>query len=449
MKKFILGLVVSFLLIIPAQANDIDKYIRQTDFELQSTVGVYIQDENTGHALYKKNEQKLLNPASMLKTLTFGISYLVLGENYKFETALYKDSSNNIYVKLGGDTLLSQGDLNNLFKEFKEKFNTAKINNIYIDDTLLDKNPYPIGWMEEDVWPYARGITAYIVDKNYTDILIKRSSLATKVEIIQNDDYKIPAINELKLADKESDIQDIKLVRIWGEDNSIVNFQGTVSKDEIMKLPVLKPEINFTIKLKKAVQKNGINYSKTILTSPMPLNAVKVASVYHTIEELSKDILHNSDNFTSETVSKVAAAKFINYAHPATFDDEINMFNNYFKNQMPEGIKFADASGVSRYNLVNCEFMTNALVELFRKTQLKSLMATSGDGTLKDRLPFLKGSLRAKTGTLSKMSSITGGVKTEKGNDVAFSIITQNSAKRKAVLKNFENTIIGIIYKNY
>ena len=449
MKKFIISFALSILIIAPVCANEIDKYIRQTDFELQSTVGVYIQNENSGNTLYKKNEQKLLNPASMLKTLTFGISYLILGENYKFETALYRDSANNIYVKLGGDTMLSQGDLNNLFKEFKEKFNTAKINNVYIDDTLLDKNPYPISWMEEDVWPYARGITAYIVDKNFTDILIKRSSLATKVEIIQNDDYKIPAINELKLADKESGIQDIKLVRIWGEDNSIVNFQGTVSKDEIMKLPVLKPEINFTIKLKKAMQKNGINYPKTISTASMPLNAVKIASVYHTIEELSKDILHNSDNFTAETVAKVAGAKFVNYVHPATFDDEINMFNDYFKGRMPEGIKIADASGVSRYNLVNCEFMTNALVELFHKTKLKALMATSGDGTLKDRLLFLKDNLRAKTGTLSKMSSITGGLKTEKGNDVVFSIITQNSAKRKAVLKNFENTIIGIIYKQY
>ena len=180
MKKLTILTLVLFLMILPVKANHIEKYVKQTDFELQSTVSIYIQDEKSGHVLYKKNEQKLLNPASTLKTLTFGISYFILGENYKFETALYKDTSNNIYVKLGADTLLTQGDLNNLFKEFKQKFDTRKINNIYIDDTILDKNPYPMSWMEEDVWPYARGISAYIIDKNYTDILIKRSSLATK-----------------------------------------------------------------------------------------------------------------------------------------------------------------------------------------------------------------------------------------------------------------------------
>jgi len=448
-KKIIISLFAFLMMALTTSANEIEKYVKQTDFELQSTVSVYIQDENTGRNLFKKNEQKLLNPASTLKPITFGISYLVLGEGYKFETALYKDSNNNIYVKLGADTLLSQSDLNELFKQFKEKFDVSKINNIYIDDTILDKDPYPISWMEEDVWPYARAITPYIIDKNFTDILIKRSSLATKVEIIQNDDYKIPAINELNLADKESNVQDIKLVRIWGDDSSIVNFQGTVSRDEIMKLPVLKPEINFNIKLKKAILKNGIAYNKTITASSMPLNAVKIASVYHTIEEISKDILHNSDNFSSETVSKVAAAKYINYAHPAKFEDEINMFNDYIKNQVQEGIKIADSSGVSRYNLVNSEFMVNYLNELFHKTNLKNLLATPPNGTLKDRLVFLKENLRAKTGTLSKMSAITGSLKTAKGNDVVFDIIIQNSPKRKAVLKNFENTIIGIIYNKY
>ena len=76
-------------------------------------------------------------------------------------------------------------------------------------------------------------------------------------------------------------------------------------------------------------------------------------------------------------------------------------------------------------------------------------MAKPGEGTLTQRLLPVKDNLRAKTGTLSKMSSITGSVKTQKGNDVLFTIIVQNSPKRKAVLKNFENTIIGIIYRKY
>ena len=58
MKKLIIGLFVSIFMISTAKADEIEKYIKQTDFELQSTVSVYIQNENTGHSLYKKNEQK-------------------------------------------------------------------------------------------------------------------------------------------------------------------------------------------------------------------------------------------------------------------------------------------------------------------------------------------------------------------------------------------------------
>ena len=181
----------------------------------------------------------------------------------------------------------------------------------------------------------------------------------------------------------------------------------------------------------------------------MPDSAYKVAFVYHTIEDVSKKILLNSDNFGAETVFKVAGAKYINYSHPATLDDAVTMFNEINAKYITDGIKIADGSGVSRYNLVSAEFVSNVIEDLFKNTNIKPLLATSSEGTLSERLLFLKDNLRAKTGTLSKMFSIAGFVTTEKNTDTIFVIIVQNSPKRKAVLKNFENTIIGLIYKEY
>ena len=61
-----------------------------------------------------------MNPASTLKTLTFGASNIVLGSDYEFETALYK-YGNDLYLKLGGDALLSKNDLVNIFSQFKKE----------------------------------------------------------------------------------------------------------------------------------------------------------------------------------------------------------------------------------------------------------------------------------------------------------------------------------------
>lgn len=445
MKKFFSFLLFCLLFFAPqlAQANAIDKYIKESGLMAHSTVSILVNNSTDGHVYYKKNEKKLLNPASTLKLLTFGSSYQTLGGDYEFETSIYKDSENNLFVKLGADPLLSQNDLNKLFGDFKKKYKTLQIKNIYIDDTIIDKTPYPMGWMEEDVWPNSRKISPYIVDNNFTQIALKRSSLSTVADIVQNDPYKVAVINELKVSDKHS----YKILRAYGENSPIITFKGTIAKDELINLPVLDSEINFNIKLRKALDKNDIKYFNKIVSKKMPANACKIVSVSHNIKQVSKNILHNSDNFAAEVVFRVAAAKYINYSHPATLEDAINMLSTQFL--IPEGVVIADASGVSRYNLVNSEFLNKVLLELFKDEEFKNLLATSNEGTLKDRLLFLNGNLRAKTGTLSKMSSIAGTLKTKKQNDIVFNIIIQNSPKRKAVLKNFEDSIITILYRKY
>lgn len=434
---------------LSASAKTIDKVIAKSDLGLRSSMGIYVIDANTNKEIYKKNELKLLNPASTLKLLSFATSYKVLGVDYKFETTLYK-INNDLYLKLGADPLLSTNDLVELFKEAKNKINFAKINNFYIDDSIMNKFlPYPSGWMQDDIWPHARLITPYIIDNNYSKIAIKRSSLATKIDILQDDEYKLPIINELELDLDNSKAQEINIERLYGENSSIVKFSGIINKDVIFDLPVLKPEINFNIKLNKALNKNQINYTKKITAKKCPKNAAKIASVNHNIEEISQKILLSSDSFTSEIVFRTAAAKHINYSHPATAQDAIDMFYEINKTLDDEYIKIADGSGVSRYNLISAKSAVQIFNNLDKETNVSKLMASANQGTLKNRMSFLENNLKAKTGTLSNMSALIGTLTTKKNKKIIFCTIVQNSSKRKAVLKNFENDLITAIYRTY
>ncbi len=428
--------LVLFFLCSICFSHPIDSLIKESDFNIKSTVAILVQNQKDGSVIYQKNEKKLLNPASVQKMLTFGVSYLTLGDDYKFETALYKDNKNNLYIKLVGDTLLTQNDLVKLFSNIK-----TPINNIYIDDSIFDKDPYPNSWMEEDLWPNQRQITPYIIDKNFVRVAIKRSSLATKVDIIQNDPYKFAIINELRLGDKN----DYKITKI--EDSPIINFKGGINQDESLTLPVLYPEINFNIKLRQAIEKNNILHNNKIGVKKIPVGAKKIAFVSHSIEEVSRDILLNSDNFCAEVVFLTAGAKFINYQHPASLKDSIAMFKEILNPS--DDIVIADASGVSRYNLLSCEFINQSLFKLAKNEKYKFLLAQAQQGTLFNRFDFLGDSIRAKTGTLANMSSIAGYLRTKKNKDIIFSIIIQNSPKRKAVLKNFENNVITLLYRKY
>ena len=406
MRKFFLSILICFFIVTSVSANEINKRVKEMSLGMGSTFSAYVVDFDTKKVLYKKNEDKYLNTASVIKPLTFGAVYKVLGNNYEFKTSLYIDSNNDIYIKLGGDVLLSQSDLNNLLSNLKN----LKFNKIYIDDTIFVYEQYPSVWLDEDKWPNQRMISPYIVDSNYTDIAINRSSLAKKVDIIQNNDYKIPFINELKIGDK----QDINILRLYGENSHIVNLQGTVKEDEIIKIPLLKPEINF---------------------------------ISHNIKDVSKSILYNSDNFASEVVFRVAASKYYNKS--ATLDDSIKMFREIYKEYLTDEDVLADGSGVSRQNLFCSETIAKILTKLFEDEEFRNLLATSNQGTLSERLIFLKDNLRAKTGTMKDFSSLCGIFNTRKNRQVVFVFITQDSNKRKALLKNFENTLVGTIYKKY
>lgn len=438
MNKFLTFLAFSILLSSSSFAGLISKHIKQTDFDKDTNVSLYVIDKKTNKALYKKNETQLLNPASLLKPLTFGVSYLALGADYNLETALYQDCEKNVYLKLGGDVLLTQDNLNKLISNLKNK----EINNIYIDDSIFALEKYPSSWLEEDKWPTMGEITPYIIDNNRHNIAINRSSLAKKVDIVQEDDYKLAIINELVLGET----QEIKIVRQYGG-SPIINLQGTVVQDQVLSLPVLNPEVNFNIKLNQALKKNDIVHINRIEVKKVPLEANKIASVSHPIQSVAKRILHNSDNFASEVLFRVAASKY--YDKTATLEDSIQMFLEKYGKNLLKGEAIADASGVSRQNLMSAKTICAIFMDLSKKTDLMSLMPSANEGTMSERLLFLKGNLKAKTGTMRDLSALSASINTRKNTDILFVSIVQNSKKRKALLKHYENSLLGIIYKNY
>lgn len=441
MNKFFSCLITSLFLICPVFANEIDKLIKDFDLNSKAQLGIYIKNADNDKVIYKKHENEFLNPASTLKVLTFGASLYVLGEDFDFETALFEDNK-DLYIKLSGDTKLTYQDLKKLLSNLK----TKDYDNIYIDNSIFEDEKYPSSWFEEDKFPNQRTISPYIIDNNLIKLSIKRSSLATNIDIVQEDDYKIAIINELK--NSQENKQNIEIKRLHGENSPILTLSGEIFKDEIITIPVLNPEINFIVKFQKALKENNIVCLKKINTKKVPPCAKKIASIKRNIKEFAPDILLNSNNFTSEVVSKTASAKFIDYRKSATFQDEIEMFD-YVLNFSSSDNKIADSSGVSRKNLITTEFYINSIEKLFEKTTIFNLLATPNEGTMRNRGLFLKDNLKAKTGTLKDYSSIFATFVTKNNNNVILISIEQNSTLRKALLKNFEDMLIGTIYRKF
>ncbi len=423
----------------------ITQTINDADLRKQAVVSVSIRELDSDKAIYSKNDNKLLHPASTLKLLTFAPILDTLGTDYKFATTIFADNNNNLYIKLGADPLLTVDSLKKLAGELKNNYNVSKINKIYIDDTIIDKTPYLDGWTSDDFYPNTPMISPYTLNKNQTIVKIFVSADKSRIEISQSEPYKHSIINKLTLGTKN----DVKVMQDVQEEykiGNIINLEGTVSGNIDIEIPVSNPKYNFITNLNDAFSSAKVPYKREFYFAKTPSGLKKVAEISHSIEEVGSSILKNSDNFSSEVAFRVAGAKYAN-KQPGTTANGIDMFNNYYKGLGLDtgSIKIVDASGVSRYNLFSTSWISNALFYIFNKTNIKNYMAQPGEGTLSKRLRTIKSDVWAKTGTQTALSALCGLVKA-KNKELVFSIIISNFNEKTSVIKAFEDDLVYTIW---
>lgn len=170
------------------------------------------------------------------------------------------------------------------------------------------------------------------------------------------------------------------------------------------------------------------------------------------MSDATKDILKNSNNMVAETVFKLAGGKYA--GNSGSHANAMAMFNNYCQENKIDcsNIRLTDGSGVSKNNLVTANFMTDFLVTTannYNYDDIKTLLATSGEGTLKNRMPMLKDKLYAKTGTLSNISGITGYIEAKSGKVYAFAIYETDGKSSESSKKLFEEIVLREIYKRH
>lgn len=450
-KKIFLSLFLFFAInhcaFADEMSNAINDILHSFDFDRDSVVSISVKDKETGLNLYEKNSYKFLNPASALKLFTMAASIDTLGENFNFDTAFYKDEKENLYLKLSGDPLLTSENINTLVQNLK-KNHKGKINKIYIDDTVIDKVPYPDGWTVDDFWPNSPKISPYMVDFNTVSVDFYINPDRNDIKIIQKSPYKFVFVNKLNISDKTN----INFVQ--DDIHNTINIEGEISGNISKKLPVLNPKYFFCKKLNDSLNKNGITFHDKFLFGKIPDNAKEIAKFSRSLSDVVKYTLTNSDNLCAEMVFKTAGAKYAKEKSPVRNDftsfgtnqNAINMFYDFCEKKELDSkqVKIRDGSGVSRYNVMNTNWMTNALLKL--NIEYEKYLPTSNEGTLLKRMRELKDCVYFKTGTLYGTSSLVGIIKTD-DKKYCFASIILSYNRNKSLIKGIEDEIVYEIFR--
>ena len=228
----------------------------------------------------------------------------------------------------------------------------------------------------------------------------------------------------------------------WDDDNPQLSPLLVERKDEFMTV--------FASMLREA----GIVVEAPIITAPYSKDALMLCVRSHQLKEILIPMLKESDNLYAESVFYHIAAS--QGARPAKASHARQLVKKELSKAGVTGVpyKIADGSGLSLYNYVTPELMVKLLCYAYRHTnifmQLYPALPVAGqDGTLKKRMmnTSANGKVKAKTGTVTGVSSLAGYLTSANGHVLAFCILNQG-VLRNADGRDFQDKVCTALCNN-
>nr|WP_144926461.1 D-alanyl-D-alanine carboxypeptidase/D-alanyl-D-alanine-endopeptidase [Paenibacillus bovis] len=435
-------------------------------------ISLCIREANTGNILYSHNENIRLHPASNMKILTAVSAFKNLGPEYRFRTEVLmtgkikkKALEGDIILKGQGDPTLMQADFERFAIELKEKGIHEVSGNIIADDTWYDdiRLSQDINWSDESVH-YGAQVSALTLspDMDYdsgTVIVELRpgKSVGDKAEVkVYPDTHYVTIINNTKTVAADAS-RKIEFEREHGT-NTIV-FNGTIPlKNKTSKnwVTVWEPT-NYTAHVfRETLEENGISFSgkSKIILSKTPKNA-KLLAMKESIplKELIIPFMKMSNNGHGETLTK-ELGKVIH--GEGSWEKGLQVIEDTMTGYGVDNanILLRDGSGMSHKNLIPASEISNLLFAIQSEDWFhlfEESLPIAGEpgklvgGTLRYRMTAapVKGNVRAKTGSLTGVSTLSGYVNTLSGEKLIFSIMINNFLSE--TMKNVEDEIVQLL----
>lgn len=393
--------------------------------------GISIFDPAANKYLYNYQGDKYFVPASNTKLPTCYAAMKYLGDS--LPGFMIRETADTLFVKPSGDPtfLLPEFSNQSLFRYLQASAKTMYV--VYNSRDRVEE--YGSGWSWNDYQEaYMAERSVMPVYGNLISFEIRDNKLQVSPPVLKRPFFNEPMIQLMGRGDKFSVIRDKdeNKFRFWNATTPFKSDQVPFkTKNGITDFEFLRDTLN------KPQEKTNFALSLTF----------DGFRKYYTqpTDSLLRPLMHRSDNFFAEQSLLMVSNEMLGYMD----DDRIRdtLLKTDLKD-LPQKPRWADGSGLSRYNLFTPQDFVAILQKMkneFGMERIKVILPTGGEGTISSYYKADSGYIYAKTGTLSGVVAFSGFLYTKKGKLLIFSTLVNNhQASATDIRRAIEKFLQGI-----
>ncbi len=479
--KIIYAITICLLFLFPEKAQThpaVERFL-SASYMGGASVSIMIRDISNGSVTYSYDAEREVIPASVMKIVTTATVLELLGEKFRYETAIMYDGQitdsvldGNLYIRGSGDPTLGSSnigpDADKVIREWItaiKKSGIRKITGTVIaDESIFDTEGISMKWMCEDMGSYyGQGCYGLNIYDNRYSLFLNTGEPNDKPKIEKSEpDMSSILFHNYLITNKSAKDSTYIIGFPYANERYLYGTVPANRSGYQLKGDIPEPALYLAQYVSKLLEKDQIEVTGTptcyrILSGEGKWKKQERKILTTTYSLPLKDLVritnHVSNNLYADAFLKTIGLKYKSDEIISSFDKGIKILNKHWEDK---GIKTSslwmfDGSGLAPTDKITAGFLCELLSYMATKssaskTFTESLPRVGMEGTVANTLKgsALQGNTRLKSGSMSRVRSYAGYV-TKDNKQYAVTIIVNNfSCTQSQMKKDMEQLLLSL-----
>ena len=432
------------------------------DLLVTSDVGISIYDLTDSIPIYTYRDKKMARPASTEKLIT-SITHLArLGMDCRFTTTVKYTGRldddgvlhGDLYVRGGFDSEFMDSNMDELVTDIKRVGLTRVKGKVYGDVSFMDSLYYGAGWCWDDApYDFQPMLSPLMFHKGYVELTATPDGIGKPAKIALTPLSSYYSVDNRTVSSQLEGAK-FNVDRDWMHNDNKLLLTGYVSAKSNRIITVYGSENFFMHAFMERARGQEITMKRFGGFATTPLDAQMLIEKSHSTADVLHRALKVSDNLSAEALFyHLGAWQKGKDTCSVSAKDGVAAIKQFIKEfgLEPDSYEIHDGCGVSLYDYVTPELMLAYLKYAYQRPEIykeifDALPVAGIDGTLKNRMKKGKafGNVRAKTGSVSGISTLAGYLRADNGHELAFVIMNQDVMDTKKA-RTFQDRLCELL----